>query len=445
MKKVDVAIIGAGTSGIAAFEEALKFTHQVAIIDHQPLGTTCARIGCMPSKTLIQVANNYFLRNFFLSQGIIGADQLHIDIAHVLAYVRKLRDEWVGYILRKMNSYKDHLILGEPVFIDPYSMRINGEIIRAEKIIFAVGSRVVIPKNWGPYQDQLLTIETIFEQKNLQQAIGVAGLGPIGVEFAQAFARLGLDVAGYDRSNFIARITDPEINKIAIEKLAEEFAINVNQEIAIDKKQSKLTLTENGEFKADQIFYALGMQSNYKDYQFDVFDIELNENGLPAALDFETLQVRDSHIFLVGDANEHAPVLHEAANEGRIAGFNACHNSPHHFNRYCPLTIIFTEPNIAQIGASFASLNQEDIIVKTVNFYDQGRAKILGENKGQLNIYIEKDTQVLVGAELFAPAGEHLAHLLAWAIQKKFNVRDLLQLPFYHPTVEESIKHALAE
>ena len=166
---------------------------------------------------------------------------------------------------------------------------------------------------------------------------------------------------------------------------------------------------------------------------------------MPAALDFETLQVRDSHIFLVGDANEHAPVLHEAANEGRIAGFNACHNSPHHFNRYCPLTIIFTEPNIAQIGASFASLNQEDIIVKTVNFYDQGRAKILGENKGQLNIYIEKDTQVLVGAELFAPAGEHLAHLLAWAIQKKFNVRDLLQLPFYHPTVEESIKHALAE
>ena len=95
MKKevsVDVAIIGAGTAGISAFKEANKVSNNILLIDHGPLGTTCARIGCMPSKSFIQAANYFHERNYFAERGISGADSIQINIPDMMKYVRKMRD-----------------------------------------------------------------------------------------------------------------------------------------------------------------------------------------------------------------------------------------------------------------------------------------------------------------------------------------------------------------
>lgn len=155
------------------------------------------------------------------------------------------------------------------------------------------------------------------------------------------------------------------------------------------------------------------------------------------------MQVGSLPIFIAGDVNADRPVLHEAADEGRIAGFNSVQEHPHCFQRRTPLTIVFSEPNVAMVGQSFAALKDRNIALGEARFDNQGRAKVMAERAGILRVYGDKADGRLLGAELAAPRGEHLAHLLAWAIQKDMTVFEMLQLPFYHPVIEEGLRTAL--
>ena len=160
------------------------------------------------------------------------------------------------------------------------------------------------------------------------------------------------------------------------------------------------------------------------------------------------MQVGNLPIFLAGDGNAARPVLHEAADEGRIAGFNSIQDQPHCFKRRATLHIVFSDPTVAIVGSSFADLqnqDMQDIAIGTVRFAKQGRARVMAENRGILRVYGNKQTGQLLGAELAAPRGEHLAHLLAWAIQQEMSVFEMLQLPFYHPVIEEGLRTALRD
>ena len=127
--------------------------------------------------------------------------------------------------------------------------------------------------------------------------------------------------------------------------------------------------------------------------------------------------------------------------EGYIAGYNSVRPEAKAFPRRCPLAITFCEPNIALIGTPLAE--QKNFVTGEVDFSDQGRAKILGENHGRLHVYVDKQTGRITGAELAAPRGEHLAHLLVAYIQKGLTVGEILDLPFYHPVVEEGLRTAI--
>ncbi len=118
---------------------------------------------------------------------------------------------------------------------------------------------------------------------------------------------------------------------------------------------------------------------------------------------------------------------------------------PHCFRRRTPLAIVFCEPNVAMVGQAFATVHDQDLAIGEVHFDQQGRARVMGEPRGILRVYGDKITGRLLGAELAAPRGEHLAHLLAWGIQKEMTVFDMLQLPYYHPVVEEGMRTALRQ
>jgi dihydrolipoamide dehydrogenase len=157
------------------------------------------------------------------------------------------------------------------------------------------------------------------------------------------------------------------------------------------------------------------------------------------------MQIEDAPIFIAGDANGDRPILHEAVDEGHIAGFNAAHGESRCFKRRVPLTITFTEPGIAAVGKTRGELRDEDIVTGTYDFSKQSRARMSDANKGLLQIYVEKKTGCVLGAEMAAPAGEHLAHFLALAINRQMTVFDLLTIPFYHPAVEEGLRTAIRD
>jgi dihydrolipoamide dehydrogenase len=460
---LDVIIIGAGSAGLSALREVEKRTHNFVIINDGPWGTVCARVGCMPSKTLIEAANAFYRRRTFDEFGIRGSEHLRLDIAAALGRVRRLRDSFVASTLQATEALGERAISGRARLLgierlegrlevtlevkgqDLRGRELRGRELRARSIIIATGSRPVIPASWQGFSKQVLTTDTLFEQETLPSRMAVLGLGPIGVEMAQALSRLDLDVDAFSESTTVAGLTDPEVNTIAEELLRHEFPLHLGEKAHLDIFDSSVRVTAGTEkVVVGSVLAALGRQPNVDDLGLETLGIELNEQGLPP-VNPHTKQVGDVPVFMAGDADGHIPLLHEAADDGHIAGINAMRASPFCFARRVPLTIVFSDPGIAMVGSSFQSLEPKNILTGEVRFEHQSRAWAAQRNKGILRLYAEPESGRLLGAEMCAPAAEHMAHLLALAVERSLTVRDMLRLPVYHPVLEEGLRTALRD
>ena len=442
--EVDVAIIGAGTAGLFALSQVRKLTKSYVLINGGELGTTCARVGCMPSKAAIQVAEDFQRRKLFERQGIDGADKLRMDIPAALEHVQDLRDVFVDKVLSSStDEMGDELIAGYATFLEPNLLAVNGEEIRAKKIIIATGSRPYIPPAWQGFRDRIFTTDEIFEQETLPQSLAVIGLGVIGLEMGQALSRIGIKVTGIDKQDHIGGLQDPAANAQAVDILRKEFPLWLGTEAVVKEQSGKFHVTcDDKAATVDRLFVSIGRVPNLERLGLEKLGIELDERGLPAFNPY-TLQLGELPIFIAGDVTGHRPLLHEAAEEGRIAGFNAVQERPVEFRRRTPLTIVFSEPNIATVGTPWSELEHDAIAVGEVKIGLVGRALIMGKNRGILRLYANKSDGVILGATLVMPKGEHIAHLLAWAIEQRLTVWDLLKMPYYHPTIEEALQAAL--
>jgi len=161
------------------------------------------------------------------------------------------------------------------------------------------------------------------------------------------------------------------------------------------------------------------------------------------------MQCGDSHIFIAGDANNERPQLPEAADHGRIAGENAArYPDVQPGLRRTPLAITFTEPQIATMGSSYSELcvsHAGRFAIGKVSFENQGRSRVMLQNKGMLRVYAEYATGRFLGAEMIGPRAENIGHLLSWAVQAGLTVEAMLDMPFYHPVVEEGVRTALRD
>ena len=228
-RQVEVAIIGAGTAGLAALREVRRTTEDFVLINDGPFGTTCARVGCMPSKALIEVAKGFHQRGFLAAPGSPEPVALGVDIAAVLRHVRKLRDGYVGGVLKVTEQLGERVVAGRARFLDRETLEVAGERVQARRIIVATGSRPLVPKPWLAFGERILTSDTLFEQEDLPRRIAVIGLGAIGVEMAQALARLGIEVTGFDALAQVAGLSDPQVARQAAALFGQEFAIHLGQ------------------------------------------------------------------------------------------------------------------------------------------------------------------------------------------------------------------------
>ncbi|WP_022663661.1 dihydrolipoyl dehydrogenase [Desulfospira joergensenii] len=445
MKKYDVAIIGAGTAGLTARAEVAKKTDNYVVIDGGILGTTCARVGCMPSKALIEVANTFHKQTLFDRYGISRSKMQTPDYKQVMAHVRSLRDRFSGGVIRGMESWKDHFIPKNGRFIDLHTLDLGDEKIQADKIVIATGSKPFIPDAWKKFSNYLLDTDTFFELETLPGKIAVFGLGPIGIELGQALSRLNIDVVAMIRRNAIGGLTDPDLRTYAHQCFSDELNIQIGSFDILEESSNRLKIESNGNsWTVDRILLAMGRRPVLKDLGLEKLGVHLDEKGIPI-FNETTLQLGDFPVFIAGDVNGTRPILHEAADEGRIAGYNATASDVECFEKRTPLNITFSSPNICVAGQSHADLkkNRVEFVTGETDYEHQGRAMIMGQNRGKIHIYGDKKDGRLLGTEMIAPAGEHMAHLLAWAIANKMRAQDTLAMPFYHPVLEEALRTAL--
>ena len=443
----DIIIIGAGTAGISAYKEAIKYTQNILIINKGPWDTTCARVGCMPSKVLISSANR--MHDIQYTQEVGLNTQATIDTSQVMQRVRALRDKFSQATLNDVNQWDpSHKISGQAQFINANTVEVNGQLFQAKSFILAVGST---PNTDAALkeelQERLITSDQIFELETLPKSLAVIGSGVIAIELAQAMHRLGVETTIFARSSKVGSLTSPALQTLAQQEIAKELNIKFGilpdhikrTELGVELTYHKTLLV------ADYVFSAIGRTSNLHTLQLNQINAEYTDIAhLPINLD--TKQLGDYPIFVIGDAFTEAPLQHEAATDGKLSVHN-CLSYPNTKNIHSvtPLAIVFCTPEMAIIGQSHRNLSQTkvDFVTGRVSYEKQGRAMVLGKNQGAAEIYVDRVSRKILGAELFVEAAEHLAHLLAWMISEHLTIDEILKKPFYHPTLEEGLRTAL--
>ena len=455
MKKVytDVAVIGAGSAGLVAFRTAKKWTSNVVLIEGGPYGTTCARVGCMPSKLLIAAAEAAHAVEQANEFGI-RVGEVSIDGVAVMDRVRSERDRFVGFVVDGVESIPEsQRIRGFAKFLSDHVLQVDDHTtVHAKRVIIATGSTPTHPPILNGLGDRLVVNDDIFDWTDLPQSVAVFGPGVIGIELGQALSRLGVEVLIFGRGGPLGPLTDPKVAAAANESLSREFYLDT------DANVSRVTRTDDAvrvEYEGldgqqhtvdvDYVIAATGRSPNVKGLALENTSLPLDEQGVPV-FDPATMRIGNSHAFIAGDVDSDRPILHEASDEGRIAGENAARFplvTPQ--RRSSPLGIVFSDPQMTMVGDRFVDLDIEDIVIGEVSFKDQGRSRVMLKNDGLLRVYASEHSGRFLGAEMFGPRAEHMGHLLAWAHQSGMTITQMLDMPYYHPVIEEGLRTALRD
>lgn len=454
-QRVDIAIVGAGSAGLAAYRAAREAlpNGKIVLIEGGPHGTTCARVGCMPSKLLIAAADAAHHAELAPRFGV-DAGPVHVDGRAVMARVRAERDRFVGFVVKGVEELPaSDRVQGRAHFLSNHELRVGDRIIQAKRVILATGSRPTLLPMFEGLGDRLIVNDDIFDWQELPESVAVFGPGVIGLELGQALHRLGVRVRMFGVGGLVGPLTDPELLEYARQHFGRELGLDADAKVTRvwrDASQAVVEWDDAGELREERFDYVLaatGRRPNIDRVGLDNTTLELDHRGVPN-VDPHTLQAGDTHIFIAGDAASHRPILHEAADEGRIAGVNAArypHVEPG--ERRSPLAVVFSDPQMALAGETHRELREaeQDFVVGRVSFEDQGRSRVMLRNHGLLHVYVDANSRRLLGAEALGPDVEHLGHLLAWAHQLELTVDEILRLPFYHPVVEEGLRTALRD
>lgn len=463
-RHVDVLVIGAGTAGLNARRAAEVAGKSALLVDPGPFGTTCARIGCMPSKLLIAAAEAAHAAHHAGGFGV-RIPTVEVDGAAVFARVRSERDRFAGFVVRDTLEHEaeGRLLRGTARFVGPNAAEVatpDGSVValRFDTAVVATGSSPFLPpplRGLAAYPEgPLLDNATVFELDHVPARVLVVGAGVIGVELGQALARLGAAVTVVGVGGAIVGVQDAAVRAAAIEAFATELELHLDSPIeAVD------ALPEGGvrarfvgrdgqprQERFDVVLGAAGRRPNLAGLGLDAAGVALDARGRPTALDRQTLQLGAAPIFLAGDVNDLHPLLHEAADDGRGAGQNAARfPDVAVIQRSTPIGVVFSDPNVAFVGARVGDLDPGRVCMGEASFSNQGRARVMRQNRGLIRLWADRETGVLLAAEGVGPRLEHLAHLLAWAVQQRMTVEAALSMPFYHPVLEEGLRTALRE
>ena len=455
---VDVAIIGAGTAGMSAYKAARKHTDSIVVIESGPYGTMCARVGCMPSKLLIAASE--------AARAVRGApvfgvhtQGLQVDGQAVMQRLHTERARFVQSAVDDVLSWPAaHRLRGHARFTAPGVLSVSDgtalHTVHARSTIIATGTTPTYPAEWKAQLGARMVVnDDIFSWTTLPQSVAVVGTGVIGLEMAQALQGLGVKVLLIGRSEKVGPLTAPALQTTARQLVTQDVETLLNAQVTnaqLQGEQVLLTIAQGDTTHTAQVDYLLvttGRHNTLDALDVANADIRLDDKGR-APVDRQTRQVQDLPVFMAGDANGLVPLQHEASDDGFAAGANAAtwpDIKP--FARRTGLNIVFSHPQMMIAGQSHATLTRAgtDFVMGTVNFADQGRARVMGVNQGQLQVYADRASQRLLGAEMVGPSAEHFAHLLAWSVQQKATLADLIAMPFYHPVLEEGLRTALRD
>jgi len=435
----DLIIIGYGAAGFAALIKANELGIKPVLIGYGPIGGTCINVGCVPSKKLISIAENYAkLRKIFKKDDFPPFFDSFKEKDNLVNEMRKTKYEDV------ISYYDVELIEGKAHFISEREIKVNNLVIEGKKFIIATGSSPKIPNIKGINETGYWTNIEALSPPNRIDSLVILGGGPLGLEFAQLYRRLGVDVALLEYTPLLLPNWEPEIS-LEARKILEGEGISVITNVIVKEvkkvNEGKIIITNKGEIIADEILIATGRKPNTDDLNLKSANVVLNENN-GIKVDDE-LRTSNSNIFAAGDVIGEKMLEPLAGRQGTIAVENAINNVHKKIDMLGVPQTVFIEPNVSMVGLTenIASRYYK-IESRLIRMRDVPKAGILNEEEGFIKMIINKENRKILGVHLVAKNGAEIINEAALAIRMRSTVDDIIDTIHVFPTMSESIRLA---
>jgi pyruvate/2-oxoglutarate dehydrogenase complex dihydrolipoamide dehydrogenase (E3) component len=448
----DVIVIGGGSGGYAAADTAQSAGAKVAIVDPGPLGGLCILRGCMPTKTILRSSDIMALMQRAGEFGL-SASGVRADLAAIINRKNRLIREFADYRIGQLKNPRFTLIEDKAAFVSPHEIEAEDQRLSAESFIIATGSvidQVPVP---GLEETGYLTSDDVLELKEWPESMIVLGAGPVAVELAQFYQRIGTRVTLIQRSPHILSFTDEDLARPVEARFREEgmtvYTGTQLQQVFAEGNHKTVRFMHDGKEKsvsAACILDALGRRPNTDGLNLDAAGVAMGEWGIDVDC---AMQTSIPHIFAVGDVNGLHEVVHIAIQQGEVAGWNATHldQTPREVDERLTTNVVFTDPQVASVGLTEKDCRKKNIdyLAASYPFDDHGKSLCLGETYGHVKLLCDPKSGEILGGHITGPEAGELIHQLIAVMYYKGTVKDLLAMPHYHPTLSEILTYPAEE
>ena len=441
----DLAIIGAGASGLIAVDFALQLGARTALIDKGPIGGDCTWTGCVPSKSLIKAATvAHYVR--VASRYGVECSAPQVDLPKVRAYLRGTIEQ-IYEPTKPENLEKKGMdvLIGAASFVDPHTLRVGDRIIRARKFLINTGAVPRLPAIEGLSSVPFLTYQQIFENDRMPEHLVIVGGGPIGCEIAQAYRRLGARVTII--AEHLILHEDDEISALMERIFASEGIVRIvaRAKSVSGSAGSIVVHTAVGNTTGDLLLIATGRAPLVRNLGLEAAGVRYSDRGI--AVD-KYLRTSVRHIYAAGDVIGGSQYSHLAGWQGFQAVRNALLPGKNRGMSESLSRITFTSPEVAQVGLTerearkqhFADLLQ----VMTFDIAKVDRAVNEDDREGLLKIIALRNGRILGAVIVGERAGETITEL-AIAIRNRLKLADLASTIHPYPTYSSGVQFLAAK
>ena len=448
-----IIVIGGGPGGYPAAIKAAQLGADVTLIDKGGVGGTCLHRGCIPTKFLLKSAKDYKHCLQFSKAAGVGDSFPPPDLASVMQnknnVVKQLNQGTLS--LLKANGVK--VISGTAAFENPQTVRVleSGEALKGSDFIIATGSESVQLPIAGGDLPGVLNSDQILQLEVLPKSLVIIGAGNIGLEFAQIFSFLGVEVTIIEMLPSILPTEEKEISaelsKILVASGMKIFTDSRVNEIKQAKKQLQISVSQGEntlEISAEKVLMAVGRKPYYPQLGIEKIGLRLNQNKAIEVND--GLETTLPGIYAIGDVVGGMMLAHKATAEGEFVAQKIMGTLRDKPFQVVP-SVTYTTPEIASAGLSEdeAKTRYGNVLVGRFPFVANGRAVLEGVHQGFVKVIADAETECLVGASIIGPQAGHLIGEAALAIEMESTLGDIAETVHAHPTLSEALKEAVLD
>lgn len=450
MKEFDAIVIGSGC-GLNIVEEALGHGLDVALVDKGPFGGTCANLGCIPSKMLIFAAGRIAEIQEAKRLGI-EAEIRNINFSSIMERMRTSLRETQEQMRHGLSHAKNlNFFEGEGHFTGGYTIEVNGEEIKGDKIFIASGSRPLIPPIKGLDNLDYLTSETVLQLRERPDSLIIIGGGYVGVEYGHFFSAMGTRVTILEMADRLVLAEEREISELLKKELSQRMDVYTGvQPEEVKGNERRVSIIANDlksgvkkEITAQRLLVAVGRRSNADRLKVENSGVEVDQRGFVKVNKY--LETTKKNIYAVGDANGQQMFTHVANRESVLAAHNAIHGNKLKMDYSAAPHAVYSHPQIASVGLTEeAARKTHKVLVGRAKYSDVAQGEAMMEENGFAKAIAEAKTKKILGFHIIGPYAPILIQEVINAMASGGGIDQIQAGMHIHPAIPELIPWVLS-